>query len=422
MGNSTATSASDEARRMEDLRHELHAKEDELRAREGALRERMVDLEKMVGRAAEADADQMHEDAVRSVADVKVKSGIRRMDDLLYGGFPAGAQLLLNGPAHTGKDVLARLFSTEGLRLGIPSIWVVTDKTWGQVREDLAGLYPKYEDAERAGMIRFVDLYSRSVGSTQSTSGVRLLSSTDKGVLDQLSQTVNAISEELKEKFPTYRLVFESVSTVTAYLDTTATFRFLQPFIGRRKIDGAVVVLRPRPRHALGRRPRDARAHGRRVGQPEDRAAEDVPLREGDRRDPVARVDRLHVHEALAQPGLVQPRPHPLDRSTRAGGFVTHRSGRSSRDGARVPDSTGGPKGYVEDPASVRPLGWTGGLGVPLHTETVLSGGDRQERRSDEQRVSRGFVDAPFRWAAGIATSARRSALAVIHHGHRVRS
>ena len=240
MGNSTAASASDEARRMEDLRHELHAKEDELRAREGALRERMVDLEKMVGRAAEADADQMHEDAVRSVADVKVKSGIRRMDDLLYGGFPAGAQLLLNGPAHTGKDVLARLFSTEGLRLGIPSIWVVTDKTWGQVREDLAGLYPKYEDAERAGMIRFVDLYSRSVGSTQSTSGVRLLSSTDKGVLDQLSQTVNAISEELKEKFPTYRLVFESVSTVTAYLDTTATFRFLQPFIGRRKIDGAV--------------------------------------------------------------------------------------------------------------------------------------------------------------------------------------
>ena len=240
VGAAGSSSASDEARRTEDLRHELHVKEEDLRAREGALRERMVELERSVGRAAEADADQMHEDSVRAVAEIKVKSGVRRLDDLLYGGFPAGAQLLVNGPAHTGKDVLARLFSVEGLKLGIPSIWVVTDKTWGQVRDDLVALYPKYEDDEKAGMLRYVDLYSRSVGSTASTTGVRLLSSTDKGVLEQLAQSVNGISEELKEKFPTYRLIFESVSTVTAYLDSTSTFRFLQPFVGRRKIDQAV--------------------------------------------------------------------------------------------------------------------------------------------------------------------------------------
>jgi KaiC/GvpD/RAD55 family RecA-like ATPase len=240
VSSSGALGASEEARRMDDRRNELRAKEDELRAREGAVREKMIDLEKLANRAAGAEADEMHADAVRSVAEVKVKSGVRRLDDLLYGGFPAGAQLLLNGPAHTGKDILARLFSVEGLKLGIPSIWVVTDKTWNQVRDDLVGLYPKYEEAEKAGMVRFVDLYSRSVGSTQSNPAVRLLSSTDKGVLEQLAQTVNGLTEELKEKYPTYRLIFESVSTVTAYLDTTATFRFLQPFIGRRKIDQAV--------------------------------------------------------------------------------------------------------------------------------------------------------------------------------------
>jgi len=240
VGGSTAQLASDEARRMDDLKNELHAKEEELRAREGALRERTRELESLAGRAAESEADQMHEDAVRAVAEVKVKSGVRRLDDLLYGGFPAGTQVLVNGPAHTGKDILARLFSVEGLKLGIPSIWVVTDKTWGQVRDDLVALYPKYADAEKAGMIRFVDLYSRSVGSSQSSPGVRLLSSTDKGVLEQLAETVKGISEEFKEKFPTYRLIFESVSTVTAYLDPTMTFRFLQPFVGRRKIDQAV--------------------------------------------------------------------------------------------------------------------------------------------------------------------------------------
>jgi KaiC/GvpD/RAD55 family RecA-like ATPase len=240
VGGAGAASASDEARRVEELRNQLRLKDEELRVREAALRERTLQLENFTARAGEAASGDKSDELAPMVAEVKVKSGVRRLDDLLFGGFPVGAQLLLNGPAHTGKDVLARLFSVEGLKLGIPSIWIVTDKTWGQVRDDLVGLYPKYEEAEKAGMLRFVDLYSRSVGSTQSTTGVRLLSSTDKGVLDQLSQTVNNISEELKEKFPTYRVVFESVSTLTAYLDTTSTFRFLQPFIGRRKIDQAV--------------------------------------------------------------------------------------------------------------------------------------------------------------------------------------
>jgi hypothetical protein len=69
-----------------------------------------------------------------------------------------------------------------------------------------------------------------------------------------------------------------------------------------------------------------------------------------------------------------------------------------------------------------RSLGLTGGLGVPFYTETVLSGGDRQERRSREGFVLRGTVEAPFHRAAGPATSARRGALAGSHHGHRVRS
>ncbi len=193
----------------------------------------------MSGKVAESEAERMHEEVVADVATAKVKSGVRRLDDLLFGGFPMGAQVLVNGPAHTGKDVLTRLFSAEGLRLGVPSIWVVTDKTWNQVREDLVALYPKYAEAEKAGMIRFVDLYSRSVGSNQSAAGVRLLSSTDKAVLDQLGSAVNGFSEELKSRFQGYRLIFESVSTVTAYLDAASTFRFLQPFIGRRRIDGA---------------------------------------------------------------------------------------------------------------------------------------------------------------------------------------
>jgi KaiC/GvpD/RAD55 family RecA-like ATPase len=234
-----SASASDDARRAAALFIELKAKEEELKAREMSLRNRTVEVERMAARAQSAEGEAV--ELPRGPTEVRVKSGIRRLDDLLYGGFPVGSQMLVNGPAHTGKDVLARLFSVEGLKLDIPSIWIVTDSTWTQVRDDLAALYPKYAEAEKAGMLRFIDLYTRNVvGSPQSAAGVRMLSSTDKGVLDQLTQSVNTASEELKEKFPTYRLIFESVSTLTAYLDSSATFRFLQPLIGRRKIDQSV--------------------------------------------------------------------------------------------------------------------------------------------------------------------------------------
>src|SRR5207249_11153717 len=54
------------------------------------------------------------------------------------------------------------------------------------------------------------------------------------------AKAVDAIATEFKKKHPYYRLAFRSVSTLIAYLDPTTTFKFLQPFVGRRKRDKAV--------------------------------------------------------------------------------------------------------------------------------------------------------------------------------------
>ncbi|HEV2317813.1 MAG TPA: recombinase RecA, partial [Thermoplasmata archaeon] len=112
-------------------------------------------------------------------------------------------------------------------------------KSYTQIRDEMTALLPSYRELEGRGMVRYVDLYSKALGVTQAEAGVKLYQTSDRGVLDQLSQAVNAFSQELKERAPSYRLVFESVSTVTAYLDTTAMFRFLQPVTGRRRLDGA---------------------------------------------------------------------------------------------------------------------------------------------------------------------------------------
>ncbi len=225
-----------ERQRLDDLKNEITKREEALASRESLLKEQIQDLQ---SRAVAQGAEEMHAAATADARETRQSTGVRRLDDLLFGGLPSGAQVLVSGPAHTGKELLARLFVAEGLRRGIPAIWVVADKTFTQVREEMVQLLPSYRELEGRGLVRYVDLYSRSLGVTQSEPGVRLFQTTDRGVLDQLTQTVNSYSQELKEKAPTYRLVFESVSTVTAYLDTAAMFRFLQPFTGRRKLDGA---------------------------------------------------------------------------------------------------------------------------------------------------------------------------------------
>ncbi len=226
-------------KQLDDLKHEVTRKEEELLARETFLNQKMEELERLQRKAAEWEADRMHTEAAEVVQEGKVRSGVRRLDDLLYGGFPIASQLLVNGPTHTGKDVLARLFVAEGLKSSIPAIWIVTDKTYTQIRDEMSALFPPYAQCESQGLVRYIDLYSKSLGVQQADANVRLLAPTEKGALDQLTTFTNQFSQELKEKFGSYRMVFESVSTVTAYLDTNTTFRFLQPFVGRRKLDGA---------------------------------------------------------------------------------------------------------------------------------------------------------------------------------------
>src|SRR6266704_1612217 len=131
---------------------------------------------------ASEDIEAREQDLQIEVKQQKVKTGVPRLDDLLFGGIPFGTNASVYGPAYVGKEVVVGIFMAEGLKKGVPILWVLTDKGPADIREEMAFVLPGYEEYEKLGLVRYID----------------------------------------------------------AYLDPTTTFKFLQPFVGRRKRDRAV--------------------------------------------------------------------------------------------------------------------------------------------------------------------------------------
>jgi KaiC/GvpD/RAD55 family RecA-like ATPase len=227
-------------KRLAELEAELGRKEEELRTRETYLHQRLEELQKKEREVSDEDLQQARAQMKEEVEANKVRTGVPRLDDLLFGGVPLGTNILVNGPAHTGKELLARLLAAEGLKKGVPILWILSDKATTTVREEMTAILPAYAEYEKRGLVRYVDLYAMSLGITSTDPLVTLLSADDKNVLENVSRAVDEAAAVFRKTSEYYRLVFESVSTVTAYLDVASTLRFLQPFLGKRKMDHAL--------------------------------------------------------------------------------------------------------------------------------------------------------------------------------------
>jgi len=226
-------------KQLESLKQEIARKEEEIRAKDTYLKSKEEELrlreQGLIGEEIEArEEDRKLEISIR-----KVKSGTSRLDDLLYGGIPFGANVSMYGPAYVGKEVLVGVFIAEGLKKGIPAIFVLTDKTPEQIREEMMFIVSGYEEYEKLGIVKYVDAYSVSMGEEKNdTNTIYVDEPTDT---DSILKAVDEISNKYKEEnHEYYRLAFRSISTLIAYLDPSQVFRFLQPFAGRRKRDKAV--------------------------------------------------------------------------------------------------------------------------------------------------------------------------------------
>jgi KaiC/GvpD/RAD55 family RecA-like ATPase len=185
------------------------------------------------------DADLDMEIAVEKEKDVaKIKTGVRRLDDLFYGGLPLNCNVFVYGPPFTGKLVLLDLFIAEGLRKGVPGVFILTDKTPSEIRESIRPILPKIEVYEKKGLLKFVDAYSKNQGiETEEPNTTYVEKPTD---LDEIAMAVTNVQKVIEKDHKYHKLAFHSVSTVMAYTDAMTTFRFLQNLTSRNKRAGAI--------------------------------------------------------------------------------------------------------------------------------------------------------------------------------------
>lgn len=226
-------------RRLEELKEEINQKEEDLRNREKYLSSKEQDLKKREQGIIEEEIETREEERAYEIQQAKVKTGNRRLDDLLLGGIPFGSNILVHGPPFTGKETLVGQFIAEGLKKGIPCIWVLTDKTPGDIRNEMQFVLSGYEEYENLGLVKYVDSYSMSMGET--TGDPLAIFLEEPADHKRLGEAVEEIISELQgEGHDVYRLAFRSVSTLIAYSDPISTFRFMSPFCGKRKREKAV--------------------------------------------------------------------------------------------------------------------------------------------------------------------------------------
>jgi KaiC/GvpD/RAD55 family RecA-like ATPase len=133
---------------------------------------------------------------------------------------------------------LLNLFVAEGLRKGIPAVFILTDKSPAEIREGLLQILPKVEIYEKKGLLRYVDAYSKSMGiDVEEPNTTYVEKSTD---LEELGMAVANLQKVIQKDHKYHKIALHSVSTIMAYTDSMVTFRFLQTLTSRNKRVGAI--------------------------------------------------------------------------------------------------------------------------------------------------------------------------------------
>jgi len=224
--------------KIEDLNELVKRKEEQLKHKEKYLKEIEKELEAREKGLIDKEISMAQEEIVKEIKEEKVRTGTRRLDDLTFGGFPVGSNIIVMGPPYSGKEVLVYSFLSEGVKKGIPVVVILVDKTVDIFEEEMNYVLPTWKSYVEKGLVKYIDAYSRTIGEKASLPGVIYLESqTD---FNGITESIDKIISEIKDMARYYRLAFFTLSTILTFGDAQSVLKFLQPFTTKRKKENAV--------------------------------------------------------------------------------------------------------------------------------------------------------------------------------------
>jgi KaiC/GvpD/RAD55 family RecA-like ATPase len=156
---------------------------------------------------------------------VFARTGGKKFDELLNGGFPLRSKILVQGSAFIGKDLLLDQFVAEGIRSGAPAIIVLTQATTSQVRKKIVEMDPKLEEHEKLGLVSYIDCYTKTAGLVGKNPFAIYLNGVQD--LDQVVGTIERFQRAYSEKYFYNRLIFDSLSSIIRMHGINPTLDFL---------------------------------------------------------------------------------------------------------------------------------------------------------------------------------------------------
>lgn len=138
---------------------------------------------------------------------IKIPTGVPGLDIMLKGGLLPGRNVLLSGPAGSGKSTMAMHFAYHGLYFREPSLYVTLEESKEKLMEDMAKFGFDLKRAEATG-------YFHIVGGPMAKI-THFMKKVDADVLNIIGE----IEEIIREK-GIKRVVIDSVNLLTMLMQT----------------------------------------------------------------------------------------------------------------------------------------------------------------------------------------------------------
>jgi KaiC/GvpD/RAD55 family RecA-like ATPase len=204
-----------------ELKNVTYQREKELEMREKALQQKLRE-----------DISDMEEEVVEEKKVEKVRTGITKLDDLMYGGIPFNSNVLFIGPSFLGKEVAILNFVAEGLRKGIPAVIITTSKPPQEISRDMDPILVEFVEYERIGLVKWIDATSQvpsdAVGFDQEKRVYKVNGAADLG---NILEGLHEIEAVLGEEHEYFRIAYLSLSPSVSHSEPSEAYDFIQRMV-----------------------------------------------------------------------------------------------------------------------------------------------------------------------------------------------